>query len=114
MRLKDNLLEEVVNDDIDNLNSMVEHDSKVGHKSADTSFFGYKPHIVMVPGTIITAVVVTTEDKHDGKQLKDLVEKSRENGIKVDVFIGDDAYSEKENIEYVKEDKFNLIWLCSR
>lgn len=30
-------------------------DAKVGHKTADTSFFGYKTHIAMTPERIITA-----------------------------------------------------------
>ncbi len=29
-------------------------DEKVGHKTADTSFFGYKTHLVMTPERIIT------------------------------------------------------------
>ncbi len=48
---------------------------KVGQKSTDTSFFGYKTHITMTPEQIITAAVVTTGEKPDGKQSKDLVEK---------------------------------------
>lgn len=72
---------------------MVEQDAKVGHKSADTSFFRYKTHLAMTSERIISAAVVTTGDKHDGKQVKALIDKSIGNGIKVDTFIGDGAYS---------------------
>lgn len=58
-------------------------DAKVGHKTADTSFFGYKTHIAMTPERIITAATITTGEKHDGKELQRLVEKSESNGIEV-------------------------------
>ena len=37
-----------------------DQDVKVEHKTADTSFFGYKTHIAMTPERIITAVTITT------------------------------------------------------
>ena len=114
IRLKTNLLEEIVNDDIEALNSMIEKDAKVGHKSADSSFFGYKTHLAMVPERIITSAVVTTGDKHDGKQAQALIEKSIENGIEVEAFIGDGAYSEKDNIVYTKENNIKLISKLSK
>lgn len=114
IRIKTNLLEEIVNDDVEELNSMIKEDAKVGHKSADTSFFGYKTSISMTPERIVTAVVVTTGDKHDGKQAKELIEKSIENGIEVEVFIGDGAYSEKENILLAKEKEIKLVSKLSK
>lgn len=114
VRLKTNLLKEIVHDNIEELNSMVEKDAKVGHKSSDTSFFGYKTHLAMVPERIITAAVVTSGEKHDGKQAQELYEKSKKNGIDVDAFIGDGAYSEKEMIEYAKENKFKLVSKLSK
>jgi hypothetical protein len=42
----------------------------VGHKTADSSFFGYKTHIAMNEERIITAAVITTGEKGDGKQLQ--------------------------------------------
>ena len=49
----------------------------------------------MTPERIITAATITSGEKHDGKQLQKLVEKSQANGIKVEAVIGDGAYSEK-------------------
>jgi len=108
IRLLSNYLQEMVDDNLEHLNTSVDEDARIGHKSADTSFFGYKTHIAMSEERIITAAVVTSGEKHDGKQLKSLVEKSREAGIKVETVIGDGAYSEKENIEYAKEN-FELV-----
>lgn len=104
-----NLLEETVNDDIEKINLSKDEDAKVGHKTYDTSFFGYKTHIAMTEERIITAATVTSGEKHDGKELTDLIEKSLKTGIEIEDVIGDAAYSEKDNIDYAKENNINLI-----
>jgi len=81
---------------------------RVGHKTADTEFFGFKTHLAMTEERIITAAVVTSGEKHDGKQLEALVEKSRAAGVEVETVIGDGAYSEKDNIEFAKGN-FELV-----
>lgn len=91
-----------------------DEDAKIGHKTADTGFFGYKTHISMTPERIITAAVVTTGEKHDGKQMQELVEKSEKAGIEVEAVIGDGAYSEKENIEYAQGKEIKLISKLSK
>lgn len=42
-----NLLEESVTDGMEHLETSKNEDAKTGHKTADTSFFGYKTHIAM-------------------------------------------------------------------
>jgi hypothetical protein len=97
-----NLLKETVSDELKQLGISENQDAKVGHKSADSSFFGYKTHIAMTEERIITAAVVKTGEKNDGKQLQTLIEKSTATGIEVSSVIGDMAYSEKDNIIYTK------------
>lgn len=110
-----NMLKELVEDDLEHLNILSKDaDAKVGHKTADTSFFGYKTHIAMTEERIITAAVVTSGEKHDGKQLQELVAKSEQSGIEVRDIIGDAAYSEKENIIYAKENNINLVSKLSK
>ncbi|QNO14359.1 IS1182 family transposase [Alkalicella caledoniensis] len=104
-----NLLKESVADDIEHLQISQDQDARIGHKSADTSFFGYKTHIAISEERIITAATVTTGEKNDGKQLETLIEKSVKAGMKVETVIGDAAYSEKGNIEYTKEKKIKLV-----
>lgn len=104
-----NLLKETVADDIEHLQIAEDQDAKIGHKTADSSFFGYKTHIAMSEERIITAATVTSGEKNDGKQLKDLVEKSIEAGMEVETVIGDSAYSEKGNIEYTNENEIKLV-----
>lgn len=111
---KINILEETIEDDLEKLTLSKDEDAKIGHKTYDTSFFGYKTHIAMSEERIITAATVTSGEKHDGKQLQELVEKSQAAGIEVENIIGDTAYSEKENLEYAKEEEINLISKLSK
>lgn len=109
-----NLLKESLEDDLEELKLSKDADAKIGHKTHDTSFFGYKTHIAMTEERIITAAVVTSGEKHDGKQLKTLIEKSEASGLEIKDIIGDTAYSEKENIEYINENNKNLIAKLSK
>lgn len=111
---KMNILEEVIEDSIQKISLSKDEDAKVGHKTYDTSFFGYKTHIAMTPERIITSAIITSGEKHDGKQLKGLVEKSIFAGVEVENIIGDAAYSEKGNIEYSKDNNINLIAKLSK
>ena len=101
---KMNLLSESVDDIRDHYNTSKDRDARVGHKSADDAFFGYKTHIAMTPERIITAATVTSGEKGDGPELENLVQKSRSNGVDVNVVVGDAAYSGKDNIRMTSED----------
>jgi IS5 family transposase len=109
-----NMLEETMSDTEYEIEYSKDKDARIGHKTADTAFFGYKTHIAMTPERIITAATITTGEKHDGKELQALVEKSQENGIDVEAVIGDGAYSEKENIEYCEENEIKLASKLSK
>ena len=102
-------LKETMEDTEIELEYSKDQDAKVGHKSADTSFFGYKTHIAMTPERIITAATITSGEKHDGKELINLIEKSQNNGIEVEAIIGDGAYSEKDNLEYCEENNIKNV-----
>lgn len=104
-----NLLKETVADDLEQLRISEDQDAMLGHKSADSSFFGYKTHIAMSEERMITAAIVTTGEKNDGKQLQTLIEKSKAAGMEVKTVIGDMAYSEKDNIMYSNNNDIELI-----
>lgn len=103
------LLEETIQDDIEHLRCPSDSDAKTGHKTSDSSFFGYKTHIAMTEERIITAATVTTGEKNDGKELEKLYTKSKNTGIKIDTIIGDSAYSEKGNIQLAEKEKIKLV-----
>ena len=106
-----NMLKETLEDIEDHYTTSKDEDARVGHKSEDCSFFGYKTHIAMSDERIITAAVVTSGEKGDGPQLESLVEQSRSNGMEVDTVIGDTAYSGGENLRLAEDEKngFELI-----
>lgn len=108
------LLNETMEDTKIELEYSRDQDAKIGHKTADTSFFGYKTHIAITPERIITAATITSGERHDGKELIKLVEKSKNNGIEVEAVIGDGAYSEKENLEYCEENNIKNVSKLSR
>ena len=106
-----NLLRETLSDIEDHYTTSKDEDARVGHKSEDSSFFGYKTHIAMSDERIITAAMITSGEKGDGPQLESLVEQSRSNGMEVDTVIGDTAYSGIENLRLAENEKngFELI-----
>jgi transposase len=106
-----NMLKETLSDIEDHYVTSTDEDARIGHKSTDSSFFGYKTHIAMSDERIITAATVTSGEKGDGPQLPELVEQSRSNGMVVETVIGDTAYSGKENIELSEDEQkgFELV-----
>jgi transposase len=104
-----NILKESVEDFKEHMNHSVDPDARIGHKTKDSSFFGYKTHLAMCDERIITAAVITTGEKSDGKYLEPLIEKSKETGMAIDTVIGDTAYSEKDNITYTTTNTISLV-----
>ena len=104
-----NLLQETLEDTQENYILSKDTDATIGHKSANSSFFGYKTHIAMTEERIITAAVVTSAEKGDGPQLPMLLKISQHNGIEVDTIIGDTAYSGKQNLDLAKQQHIQVV-----
>ncbi len=104
-----NLLKETIEDTKEYYLLSKDDEARLGHKSIDSSFFGYKTHLAMTQERIITAAVVTTGEKGDGPQLPQLLSISQQNGMEVDAIIGDAAYSGKENLQLAKEQNIDII-----
>jgi transposase len=104
-----NLLKETAEDTQENFILSKDTDAKTGHKTADSSFFGYKTHLAMTEERIITAAVVTSGEKGDGPELPTLLEISQQNGIAVDTIIGDAAYSGKENLSLTSQQNIKVV-----
>lgn len=103
------LLREASEDVREHLSLSKDKDAKIGHKSADSSFFGYKTHIAMTEERIITAAVVTSGEKADGPELARLLAISQGNGIEVEEIIGDTAYSGKDNLELMGGQNIKVV-----
>jgi transposase len=104
-----NLLKETIEDTQDHYTLSKDSDARTGHKTGDSSFFGFKTHIAMTEERIITAAVVTSGEKGDGSELPALLQTSQENGIEVDTIIGDAAYSGKENLKLAGEQEIKVV-----
>jgi hypothetical protein len=104
-----NLLKETIEDTQDHYTLSKDSDARTGHKTGDSSFFGFKTHIAMTEERIITAAVVTSGERGDGPELPALLEISQENGIEVDTIIGDAAYSGKENLKLTGEQEIKVV-----
>jgi len=104
-----NLLKETIEDTQENFTLSKDPDAKTGHKSADSSFFGYKTHLAMTEERIITAAVVTSGEKGDGPELPKLLAISQKNGIDVDTIIGDGAYTGKKNLKLTSEQNIKVV-----
>lgn len=108
-----NMLSETLSDIEERYTVSRDRDARTGHKSSDSSFFGYKTHIAMSEERIITAATVTSGEQGDGPRLPALVEQSRANGMPVDTVVGDTAYSGAENLA-LSEDSVKGFRLVSR
>lgn len=104
-----NMLKETIEDTQDHYTLSKDPDARVGHKTQDSSFFGYKTHIAMTEERIVTAAVVTSGEKGDGPELPILLETSQSNGIEVDTVIGDTAYSGKENLQMAEKQNIKIV-----
>lgn len=103
-----NNLHEAIDDIQDHYYTSEDRDARVGHKSRQDSFGGYKTIIGMTDDRIITAATVLTGEQGEGQCLEGIVEQSRKNGVTVERVIGDAAYSGKDNYE-LAQDNFELV-----
>lgn len=92
------------NEQIRDIRSKDDKDARFGHKTATSTFYGYKNHIAMTEGRIIAGISVTHGGAPDGQELPGLIEKAQKNGIKVTEVIGDMAYVSDDNLEACGEE----------
>jgi transposase len=75
------------------LRSLVDKDARIGRKSKDKPFYGYKAEYTMLADDrLITAVTVQSGEKTDGNNFAELLERTLEAGIKPQQVYGDKAY----------------------
>jgi IS5 family transposase len=66
-------------------------------------FYGYKQHVsVNAESGLVTAVVHTTGEATDGKQMVKLVEKDEAAGVQGEVYAGDKGYDDGDNHAYLE------------
>lgn len=92
------------NEQIREIRSKDDKDARFGHKTATSTFYGYKNHIAMTEERMIAGISVTHGGAPDGLELPGLIEKAQKNGIKVKEVIGDMAYVSDDNLETCGEE----------
>ena len=92
------------NEQIREIRSKDDKDARFGHKTAISTFYGYKNHIAMTEERLIAGISVTHGGAPDGPELPGLIEKAQKNGIKVTEVIGDMAYVSDDNLETCGEE----------
>lgn len=91
------------------LQSANDEDAKIGHKSEDNDFFGYKNHIAMTEEGIITGLTVTNGTAADNKEFKNIANQTLDNGVEVKDVAGDKAYSTSDILKFGIEKNINII-----
>lgn len=82
------------------LRSLTDPEARVGRKSKNDSFFGYKAEYAMTADErIITALDVYDGAHVDGKETESLINRTEEAGVEVKEFYGDKAYFRKDILE---------------
>lgn len=86
-------------------------DARVGHKSADTEFFGYKTQIAMDEDSrLILDAEVTSGEVGDALPGIEVIKRiASKPELAVDEMLGDTAYSGQPFLEVAEENKFRLI-----
>jgi len=79
------------------IKTLVDKDARIGHKSKDDSFFGYKHHISITENGFITTSTTTTMAEKDDEQFSPIVEKQQEVGLKTEKDKADSAYGNPYN-----------------
>lgn len=103
------LLQEKVEDIEDHYTLSNDPEARIGHKSADTEFYGYKTHLAMTPERVIVAATVTTGDKGDGPELPELIDKSKEKLPELERVVGDGAYAGQNNLEKAGDENIRIV-----
>lgn len=103
------LLLEKVEDIEDHYTLSNDPEARIGHKSANTEFYGYKTHIAMTPERIIVAATMTTGEKGDGPELPELIDKSREQLPDLERVVGDGAYAGQNNLANAEQENITIV-----
>jgi transposase len=92
------------------IRSLVDTDARVGYKSKDDSFFGYKAEFAMIPEErLITAVEVHDGAYVDGDGYSELYDRTKECGVKLKEAYGDKAYFRKPILDKLQEETVETI-----
>src|SRR5699024_4555405 len=86
------------------VHSLVDQEARVGHKSKNKRFFGYKTEYTMLTESkLILAVTVDQGAYVDGTRFQRLLELSMKSGVSIEELYGDKAYFKKSILDKINE-----------
>jgi len=87
------------------IRSIVDKDARVGYKTKNESFFGYKVEYAQTTdGALITAVGVHNGAYVDGSDFKKLYDQTKKAGLKIDSAFADKAYFRKDILDLLSDE----------
>lgn len=107
-----NRYKELLDDIVDHYDAGVaDHDARVGHKTSDTEFFGYKTQILMdEESRLAVGAVVTSGEVGDALPAKEAIENlAKKEEVVIDELLGDTAYSGQPILELGTKYNFTVI-----
>lgn len=107
-----NRFKELLDDIVDHYSvSVSDPDARVGHKTADTEFFGYKTQILMdEESRLIVGAEVTSGEVGDALPAQEAIEDlAQKDNIVIDELLGDAAYSGQPILELGTKYEFDVI-----
>lgn len=91
------------------IRSLVDKDARVGYKSKNHSFYGYKAELCQTTdGSLITSINVEPGSYVDGSQFKDLLDSTLLSGLVVKGVYGDKAYFRADILKLIKKKKASV------
>jgi len=84
------------------IKTLVDKESKLGHKTKKDLIFGYKNHSAVTEEGIITAVEITSAADKDDKQVDKIISKQKKANLKPDKMDGDSGYGYIETFKVAK------------
>ena len=103
------LLKEMVEDIEDHYTLSCDPEARVGHKTADSEFYGYKTHIAISPEGFIVSSTITSGERSDGPELPDLIDKAKEVLPELKRVVGDGAYAGQKNLEKAEKEEVTIV-----
>ncbi len=103
------MLAEMMEDITDHYTISRDPDARIGHKAADSEFFGYKGHLAVTPERLVVAATMTSGERNDGKELPELIRKAKGNIPDLEEVIGDGAYSGQDNLENAEREGVEIV-----
>ena len=96
------LLEQILRPTEGRISSVVDPEARMGHKSPQQRFIGYKLHVAEDTSELVTTVQVLPGNQHEGAHLLELLDEEWAKGVAQPKLVADALYDSADNREGVR------------